>query len=176
MFCPKCGVQNPETGRFCRSCGTDLGTVSQALTGSLPQARPLVDHKGRPISLDRAIAKMFTGLAFVAVAIALLLTGKGQGWWFWLLIPAFTSIGAGLAQYIQLRNADNRRLSASSAAVSVTEFPPSPANILQPSQTEYISPDSKYRTGDLVPPSVTESTTRHLQIDPEDKTMTLPKK
>ncbi|MFN2501427.1 MAG: zinc-ribbon domain-containing protein, partial [Pyrinomonadaceae bacterium] len=30
MFCPKCGSQNPETGKFCRSCGTDVGGVSSA--------------------------------------------------------------------------------------------------------------------------------------------------
>ncbi|MGI8670151.1 MAG: zinc-ribbon domain-containing protein, partial [Aridibacter sp.] len=23
MFCPKCGTQNPENGKFCRKCGTD---------------------------------------------------------------------------------------------------------------------------------------------------------
>jgi ribosomal protein L40E len=34
MFCPKCGTQNPVTGKFCRSCGTDLATVSDALSGT----------------------------------------------------------------------------------------------------------------------------------------------
>ncbi|MDQ3181648.1 MAG: zinc ribbon domain-containing protein, partial [Acidobacteriota bacterium] len=33
MFCPKCGIQNPETGKFCRSCGTDLAVISDAMTG-----------------------------------------------------------------------------------------------------------------------------------------------
>ena len=47
MFCPKCGQQNPEKGKFCRGCGTDLGNVSQALTGNLPQARPMLDRKGK---------------------------------------------------------------------------------------------------------------------------------
>ena len=50
MFCPKCGTQNPETGRFCRSCGTDLGNVSQALTGQLQPAHAMVDRKGKPAS------------------------------------------------------------------------------------------------------------------------------
>ena len=33
MFCPKCGAQS-EGGRFCRSCGTDLMAVSDALAAS----------------------------------------------------------------------------------------------------------------------------------------------
>ena len=35
MFCPKCGIQNPDAGKFCRSCGTDLGNVSDALSGNI---------------------------------------------------------------------------------------------------------------------------------------------
>ena len=36
MFCPKCGTKNPEDGKFCRSCGSDLAVVSAALSGGLP--------------------------------------------------------------------------------------------------------------------------------------------
>jgi hypothetical protein len=39
MFCPKCGTENPETGRFCRSCGTDLSGVSQALSTTSQSVR-----------------------------------------------------------------------------------------------------------------------------------------
>ena len=40
-----------------------------------------------------------------------------------------------------------------------------------------VSPaDSRYRTGDLAPPSVTDSTTKLLELDPEGETTTLPKK
>jgi hypothetical protein len=175
MFCPKCGTQNPETGKFCRSCGTDLGNVSQALSGKLPIAAAPLDRKGRPISYERAIVKMFTGLAFIAVTIALALSSNGRGWWFWMLLPAFTSLGAGVAQYVQLR-----KLEKGIPAYSPTGFGPSlnesrPSE-LPPDQTNYVSPDSKFRTGDLVPPSVTDNTTRQLELDPEGNTRTLPKK
>src|SRR3982751_932096 len=105
MFCPKCGTENPETGRFCRSCGTDLGNVTEALSGKLQKPQPLCDRKGKPISWERAITSSFMGLAFLVVSCVLAFTGSGRGWWFWMLIPAFTSIGAGIAQYFQLRQA-----------------------------------------------------------------------
>src|SRR5215510_2699002 len=33
MFCPKCGTETPENHKFCKSCGTDLKLVSDALSG-----------------------------------------------------------------------------------------------------------------------------------------------
>ena len=37
MYCPACGIENSgENKRFCRSCGTDLRVVSQALSKSVP--------------------------------------------------------------------------------------------------------------------------------------------
>jgi hypothetical protein len=175
MFCPKCGTQNPENGKFCRSCGTDLGNVSQALTGNIPQPNKLVDHKGRPISWDRAIVKIFTGLAFVAVACILAVTGGARVWWFWLLIPAFTSLGAGVAQYVQLRKAE-KGLPTFNPVVSDHALGGRNASALPPNQTNYVAPESRFKTGDLVPPSVTDNTTRHLETDSEGQTMALPKK
>ncbi|HEX2639095.1 MAG TPA: zinc-ribbon domain-containing protein [Pyrinomonadaceae bacterium] len=175
MFCPKCGTENPETGRFCRSCGSDLGNVAVALSGALPQPQNLVDHKGRPVSLDRAIIKIFTGIAFLAVTIALVMSGSGRGWWFWMLIPAFTTLGAGIAQLIQLKNA--QRSTAGLASPQQRNIGAAVQNPgLPPSRTDYVSPaESRYKTGDLVPPSVTDSTTRHLETNSEGETMTLPK-
>ena len=34
MYCPKCGAQAEDAGRFCRSCGTNLVAVSDALAAS----------------------------------------------------------------------------------------------------------------------------------------------
>jgi hypothetical protein len=176
MFCPKCGKQNPEDGKFCRGCGTDLGNVSNALTGQLPQARQLVDHKGRPVSWDKAIVKIFTGIAFLCVAVALSFS-IGRGWWFWMLIPAFTSLGAGIAQYVQLRKAERGSFTGMSQVSTSSAELSHPTNVaLPPQQTQFVAvPDSRYKTGDLVPPSVTEDTTRHLKSDSEGETMTLPK-
>ena len=174
MFCPKCGGQNPDEGKFCRSCGTDLGNVSTALSGAaLPPARRLVNNKGKPIHLEGAISKMFTGIAFLIISIVLSFSNMGQGWWFWMLIPAFGSLGAGIAQYIQLREAKSGQVGFSSGPQNL---PPTQNTALPPQQTEWAAPETRYKTGDLVPPSVAEGTTRHLEIDSEGQTMTLPKK
>jgi hypothetical protein len=174
MFCQKCGQQNPDNGKFCRACGIDLGNVTQALTDA-KKTQPLVDRRGRPINWDRAITGIFMGLAFLTVSIILGVTGMGRGWWFWMLIPAFTMLGGGIAKYVQLKKHEQALGSTSPTVVMTIESGGQPS-ALPPQQTEFVSPDSRYKTGDLVPPSVTDSTTRHLEIDSEGRTMTLPKK
>lgn len=191
MFCPKCGTQNPEEGRFCRSCGADLGNVPAALSGNLQPApapmAPMFDHKGKPINLESAFKKIFTGIAFLVVSCVLAFTGMGRGWWFWMLIPAFVTLGSGLAQYIHLKSSQrnfqgNVAFNSHPQSNVQNEIPPTEkASSLPPSQTDYIRPPQKsiYDTGEFdVPPapSVTEGTTRHLEINNEGETMTLPKK
>ena len=175
MFCPKCGKQNPERGQFCRSCGTDLGNVSNALASGATRTAPLVNHRGKPIHWESAISKLFMGAAFLVVAIVLAVTGGGKGWWFWMLIPAFAILGGGVAQYIQLKKAEHSNIRFAPAAQPALAASAENA-ALPPTGTQYISPESRYKTGDLVPPSVTDSTTRHLDLDHEGETMTLPKK
>ena len=176
MFCPKCGIQNPDTGKFCRSCGTDLGNVSDALSGKLVIEKGCgTNRRGRPITIESAAAKFFMGLAFLAVSVILAFTGKGSGWWFWMLIPAFMFVGSGIAQYMQIRRTERGRMNFSAeagravhAAPQQSTLPPQPANFAP-------FPESRYKTGDLFPPSVTDGTTRHLETNPEGETMTLPK-
>lgn len=172
MFCPKCGTQNPEAGKFCRSCGTGLDNVSKALT--TPQAQQLVDRKGKPIHLEGAMKKLFMGIAFLAVTIALALSKSGQDWWFWMLIPAFGMIGTGIAQYMQIKGAQKGPTSFSTFNSGASLDNPT-GSALPPPTTEWVAPESRYKTGDFVPPSVTENTTRHLEIDKEGQTMALPK-
>ena len=184
MFCPKCGTKNPENGKFCRSCGTDLSPVSNALSGrynkelqgfeALREIKTW-NKKDKPLHWEGAVTKLFSGIAFLVVSIVLSFSLMGTGWWFWMLIPAFSMIGAGIAQIIQLRknekmmnlNAPQERLNTLQAEMRAE---------LQSPITDYTAPnESRYKTGDLVPPSVVEGTTRHLQMDSEGKTMTLPK-
>lgn len=176
MFCPKCGIQNPDDGKFCRSCGTDLGNVSDVLSGKLQISKGCTNSKGKPISLESSLTKLFMGIAFLAVSIVLGVSGMGRGWWFWMLIPALMFIGGGMAQYMQIRSATQGNGRFTSAAPNAISGNMHSASALPPAQTTFVAPESRYRTGDLVPPSVTDNTTRHLEMNGEGETMTLPKK
>jgi hypothetical protein len=178
MFCPKCGAQNPEAGVFCRSCGTRLtnATAPLGVGGTAAQVNQLVGRRGRPVSYESAGAKLFTGLAFIIIACILGWTGNGHGWWFWMLIPGFASFGKGIAQWMQIRNAGQGAFVSPTIAPEDRDRSVSAAAApnLPPAQQQWATSESRYKTGDLVPPSVTETTTRHLDLNKEGETMTLP--
>jgi hypothetical protein len=159
MFCPKCATQNLEGASFCRSCGANISLIPQALSGQLPKARQDEEfdfgrrfrkRHGREPGLDDVFRKVFTGIAFILISIALSRTGNG--WWFWLLIPAFSLLGTGVAQYIRLKERKKQSLL--------------PGALEQPSMQprQHVDAFPTRSTGELVapPPSVTEGTTRHL--------------
>jgi hypothetical protein len=158
MFCPKCATQNVDGASFCRSCGANISLVPQALTGQLPSTtdeKALTDNEAcamtggrrrrRELTLDVAFKNMFIGIAFLLISIALS-RSIGAGWWFWMLIPAFGMMGTGVAQYIRLREQQNR---------------PTPPALPRPparAPEQIMSP----------PASVTEGTTRHLSSNPSE--------
>jgi hypothetical protein len=173
MFCPKCGAQqNAEDAKFCRACGTDISLVPQAVTGQL--AERLADDEGDfhtrrrrrrdrekgPPSIERAVRSFIMGVAFIFVAFAVKSWAPaGKIWWFWMLLPAASMIADGVSTY--LRVAENKkRLAPPPYAPAQTAFQPPPrASALPPRNTGEIVP----------PPSITEGTTRHLNV-PADRT------
>jgi len=187
MFCPKCGVDNPDAGKFCRSCGVDLGNVSAVMSGNLPAnftnagvAQIHHDAKRRndpnEVYAD-AIKSIISGIGFLIVAIALLTTGVagGRAWWWAMLFPAFTFLAKGISDYMKYGKMQNSQPALGPVSRNMIDQPRSNVS-LPPSQTEFVSPESRFKTGDLVPPSVTDGTTKLLEIDSEGQTMTLPKR
>ena len=186
MFCPKCGTENPETGRFCRSCGVDLGNVSAVLSGKLNPSvsETYVDRKGQFRSnspddiFSSGIRNLMMGFGFLIASMALAFTGVagGRAWWWALLFPAFTMIAKGVSEMAKVKRLEKRTNATIVQQPSFTTNQPDAA--LPAANTEYVKPQgSIYDTGDLVsPPSVTEHTTKHLEINNEGETMTLPKK
>jgi hypothetical protein len=158
MFCPKCATKNLEGASFCRTCGANISLVPQAMTGQVvqPQQAPeVVDvtacgpfkRGGKELTLDQAFKNIFMGVAFLIISIALS-RSIGAGWWFWLLLPAFSLMGTGVAQYIRVREREKQQLMAPS-----------------PMARAFVEP---VRTSDeLRAPvaSVTEGTTRHLGVE-----------
>jgi zinc-ribbon domain len=183
MYCPKCGAANIEDAKFCRGCGADIALVPQALTGHLPEKRAVgYDVEGKPYDesgqrirkrkeaprLDKAITNIFTGVGFLLVALCVFLFAPaGRLWWFWMLIPAFTSLGGGVAEYARFKQSKSEEVRLPGVD-SRPAMPPPPARV---------SAIPQRNTSELVPPpSVTEGTTRHLDQSPEAPTrhITLP--
>jgi len=149
MFCPKCATQNLDGASFCRSCGANISLVPQALSGQLQQPQPPVTEdvgmygrrRGRELTLEHVFKKFFTGVAFLIISIVLSRT-IGAGWWFWMLIPAFSLMATGVAQFIRLQEYQKR-----------TALAPPPIN------RSFVEPP-RNPVG-----SVTEGTTRHLGVE-----------
>lgn len=161
MFCPKCATQNLDGASFCRGCGANISLVSQALTGQMTQPQPPIEQevdeggafcgtkrkRGKELTLDQAFKNAFLGIAFLIIAIALS-RSIGQGWWFWMLLPAFSLMGTGLAQYIRVRESQKR--------ASLVE---------QPVRRTFSEPVRNPDELRAPVASVTEGTTRHLGVE-----------
>ncbi len=162
MFCPKCAAQNLDGASYCRGCGANISLVSQAITGQLSDASEDDSScavgggsrrkRGKRASLDNALRSAFMGVAFLLVAMALAFSRMGTGWWFWMLIPAFSLMGTGVAQYIRYKEEQKRMMMPGGAAQPLF----SPAS--------QVNTFPRRQTGELIapPPSITEGTTRHL--------------
>ena len=149
MYCPACAA--PIDGmRYCRACGANVSLVPQALSGQLPPTpptpptppSPASDQGGRAARADvpsvESISKsLFSGVGMLLVSLLVWrFFPGGSFWWFWLLIPAFASIGQGLGKYWQLRREEERPPAMG---------PQTPVSLFEPGQG-----------------SVTDQTTRHL--------------
>jgi len=175
MFCPKCATQNADDAKYCRSCGTDISLVSQAVTGHLAERLAVEEdtrdsrrrRRGRgdkgPPSIERAVKSFFMGLAFIFVAFSVKIWAPaGSIWWFWMFIPAATMLADGVATYMRIVE-DKKKLAPS-------PYVPAQASVPPPQRVSVLPPR---HTGEMVPPpSITEGTTRHLNVPaarrPED--------
>ena len=166
MFCPKCASQNLDGASFCRTCGANISLVPQALSGQLPELVEEEVGRGRSkrrrmreLSLDHAFKNIFMGLAFLIISIALSFSFMGRTWWFWMLIPAFSMMGTGIAQFMRIKEAQKRSLTM--GIPMQHSIPKATAVNALPARN----------TGEMVPPppSVTEGTTRHLGTEAPTK-------
>jgi hypothetical protein len=169
MFCPKCAGQNLDGASYCRVCGANISLVPQALTGQLPTASEDClsgwgkrDRKKQGKgSLESAFRSAFMGIGFLFVALALSFSRMGQGWWFWMMIPAFSMMGTGVAQYIRIKEQERRAMMAGGINKPSLQAAPRVESIPSRNTGSVLAP----------PPSVTEGTTRHLGAEAPTRTL-----
>lgn len=175
MFCPKCGLQNADNTKFCRSCGADLSNVLAVVEGRLSD-RPAESENHNDL-YSSGIRNLLLGIGFFIIAILLFTIPGDTFFWLLMLFPAFSLIASGISRIVK---ANGMKSKNNADVIQPNSFPPTPSNpALPPIQTEYIKPSkSIYETDDLAgqPLSVTERTTRQLQMDSDGETKILPKK
>jgi predicted nucleic-acid-binding Zn-ribbon protein len=149
MFCPKCGAQNADETKFCRGCGAALSNVLELLEGKhlpLPQAEEkyveLYSAGIRGVLLAVGFF-IVSGVSFALSSAAIIIT-------LFALMFAFAMLATGISRFVQAR-----ALRALGGRDEVPALPTGQQNYVKP-------PHSIYDTDDLVPASVTERTTKHL--------------
>jgi zinc-ribbon domain len=159
MFCPKCATQNIDGASFCRVCGANISLVPQALAGQPPvvedlsrAARKIRKRLSRGPSIEHALKNAFTGVAFMLIALVLTSFSRGNWWALFMLIPAFSCLGQGVAEYIRYREEQKNARPITGYAPPAMAQPPVPTPLPARNTGELMSP----------PPSITEGTTRHL--------------
>ena len=167
MYCPNCAA-SIDGVKFCRSCGSNVSLIPQAMSGQLPQSEasegglhfgghPLGrhHHRKKEPNVEHAMTEFFTGMGFVAAAIAILvLVPSGVFWWWSMLIPAFALIGEGVGKCLRWREQQRKQASLNLPFNQPVAYQPS-------AQSPALSVPT---TSELVKPSsVTEQTTRHLE-------------
>lgn len=201
MFCPKCGSENPEAGKFCRKCGSDLVAVSLAIGNGVHTGSDLMgsgdgsdtaagdnsrgaggsalgcDSLKDPDDLFAAgIRSSVLGLGFLIISAVLFFTNVagGHAWWWAMLFPGFGMLASGIGNVSRAKRKEKRlRRAGYSGSLGRAHSPPQEIGT---GNTDFVpsKASSRFETGDLVPPSVVENTTRLLKKDSESETMTLP--
>lgn len=170
MYCPRCGIENPaEDVKFCRACGEDLRLTSQAL-GKRIRWRDFLNNR-----LDNMLAgryglsardggiNIFIGLAGLMIAAYYMLTGHGA-LIVWVVISLSLLLGVGVGVYdviIYRRSVRGFPRDVDRVPGDLSIFDKAPAPAAGKAELGAGGP-----TNEIVPPSITEGTTKRLEPQP----------
>ena len=153
MYCPKCGKENAEAVKYCRSCGENLSAISRAMTRRLPVVLGMkldayLERKNELVRRD-SIVSGITGVIFLLMGLWGLIQGTS----------VFSTVGVplSLAAFMFLASAWNylafRR--------SLSEAPKTSSEPIGSISDKDMVRDTPLIAG--MPPAVTESTTIRIQ-------------
>ena len=163
MYCPNCGSQNQVDVRFCTRCGTNLGVVTDALSGRPPSVsaiderllKVIKDHsKGRRDAITGAML-IPAGLLIMGLLISVGVAPVGSFFIVcWMFFWGASALADGLGKWI-----------AASGEMKTLKDIAGPNLPARPAQDQLgaYSPPS-HLTGPVeYPGSVTDQTTRQLE-------------
>src|SRR5262245_39072084 len=122
MFCPNCAAQIQNQTNYCRSCGTDLKIIAQALEGQLTLPAEAENAEEKKLELkqpwlklqSKGIESITQGVALCVISVLLGLALSAfynkEDWiiiWLiffaWLTVWGALGIGGGISKLIQSR-------------------------------------------------------------------------
>jgi hypothetical protein len=151
MYCPNCGRAATEGQRFCKSCGLNLLSVSQALSGRVTTQEEQKLYRQRMDEIRHGLRTMFTGLGLAIFFF--FFKGLGLG---------FAAIGAivffvGLGKIVSATVFASPKMSVDFRWPTQGEAPREP---------ERMPVSVEPRPLEGPPPSITEHTTVRLESPP----------
>ena len=166
MYCPSCGSNNQPEIKFCTRCGTNLGVVSEALTGKIAgktgaddrMAELMKDYySGRRDTITGAVL-IPAGLLVMAILWASGMNPIGAFFIIcWMFFWGAAALAGGLGKWIASKGELKSLGYGSQSQIQGAPFP-QPGSVNQAQL-----PPSGYSTGPVgYPGSVTEQTTRQL--------------
>ena len=164
MFCPRCGIENPDNGKFCRSCGANLTNVLAVVDGQFALENGAVVENNATEIYSKGVRNVILGLGFGVVSMLLFAMPGKSIFWLFFLIPGFCLLASGVMNILK-GEALKKEKTARANAVQQPTLANRPTNLLPDSKTEYVSSLSSFKTKDLVVPSVTEETTKQLRVE-----------
>ncbi len=190
MFCPQCGQQQvSDEVRFCSRCGFQLGVVSGLLPtgGALPQsfstaAADVWKPSPRRRGVQQGILMMFIGMVLTPVLAVILEPPHGNLYLAQTLVPlsAIIFFWGGILRMLYAGIFQEGPVRRKKHQAEQTYVAPSPlaapgargaASTLPPAESipaRSFMPPARGGTSEIAPPpSVTESTTRLLDEQPD---------
>jgi hypothetical protein len=172
MYCPNCGSNNQAEIKFCTRCGTNLGVVSEALSGKPATQMPFDERKVKLLK-DYYIGRRATLLGGVTlpIGLALLMAMFMIGFPEKLTILALLGLGLtiygaiigiwGIGHWMET-SSEMKALGLS--ALQIEQSSPVTTLLSRPEQDAPVTiAAGQYSTDPINPGSVIEHTTRQLE-------------